>query len=317
MKPSILLSFLFLFHGLTAQNRDSTRLSDVHNTRTGKHVLIAGTHVYLKAPKGYLPTQSFIGLEKTKGTGISVSDLPNNFFASTESFSKTELEKLGTKVLEFHSFQLNGYSAKMAFLDGKNNIREYSLIFGDSTFTCLLMGLFPQGDKEAEKEIQPALLSVVYDKNRQVDPLETAPFRVDEKQSVFKFARHKGSSYTFSLGGIRKEDYGKDAFMLFLPMAADSAKTLRTYSEETVVKMQQYGFSNFEIHRPSSENINGYPAYESEVSGSLRGEQSVTYLLVIQISKKQVILIEGIAKNEFENNLSEMKKLAHTIRSSE
>ncbi|HEV7231714.1 MAG TPA: hypothetical protein VGO45_10325, partial [Bacteroidia bacterium] len=73
--------------------------------------------------------------------------------------------------------------------------------------------------------------------------------------------------------------------------------------------------TDFEIRKPSSDNINGYPAYESEVSGTIRGEKSITYLLVIQLSKKQIVLVEGIAKNEFENNLSEMKKLAHTIRS--
>jgi hypothetical protein len=285
------------------------------NKLTGKYIIVPGTRVYVQVPKGYIQAGDFSGFQKNKKTGISVSDLPgSNYFETSETFSKKELERMGMKVQEFTEMSMDGFSAKFIQAEGANGICEYSIIMGDSSFSTVLIGLYACEDTLSGTELKNTLLSVVYDKSRKIDPFETVPFKVDERASVFKFAKHAGNSFTFSLGGVKRTDYGQEAFMLFMILPADSSKTLRTSSEETVVKLQQYGMLNFEIRNPDTSLVNGLPAYECEVTGYIRGEKSLTYLLVVQLNKNEIVLIEGIAKNEFGNNLSEMKKLSHTIQ---
>ena len=287
----------------------------IQNKRNEKYTSVAGTRVYLKVPKDYIASSVFTGIQKNSKTGVSVSDLPGgNYYSTSESFSKTELERLGMKVMEFRELKMNGYPAKYIHASGSNNISEYSIVFGDSTFSTILIGLYPDEDSLSGLEVRDIILTSAYERDRIIDPFETANFKVDEKKSVFKFAKHANGTYTFSLGGVKRTDYGREAFMLFMPVPEDTSKSLRTFSEETVVQMQRYGLVDFEIRNPSSASVNGYPAYECEVAGYLKGEKSFTYILVVKLRAGQLVLIEGIAKNEIENNLAEMKKLSHTIR---
>jgi hypothetical protein len=310
MKPFLTLCLILSVSVLYSQDKI------VHqNKLTGKYTVVPGTRVYFQVPKGYSPAIDFSGVQKNKKTGISVSDLPGgNYFETSETFSKQGLERMGMKVKEFTEMTLDGFPAKFIQAEGANGLCEYSIIMGDSSFSTVLIGLYSCTDTLSGKEIKNMLLTVVYDKNRRIDPFETAPFKVDEHSSVFKFAKHAGDSFTFSLGGVKRTDYGQESFMLFIILPTDSTKTLRTYSEETVVKLQQYGLLNFEIRNPVAAPCNGLQAYECEVIGYIRGEKSLTYLFVVQLNKNQIVLIEGIAKNEFENNLAEMKKLSYTLQ---
>ena len=312
---SYLLSLCLLLSGCLCYAQVGAGKTVRQNKLTNKYSIVPGTRVYLAVPNGYTPATDFNGFQKNKKTGISVSDLPGgNYFETSETFTKKELERMGLKVQDFTEMTLDGYSAKFIHAEGANGICEYSLVMGDSSFSTVLIGLYTAADTLSGNEIKNALLTVVYDRNRKIDPFETAPFKVDEHKSVFKFAKHAGDSFTFSLGGVRRTDYGQEAFMLFMILPSDSTKTLRTVAEETVVKMQQYGLLNFEIRNAVSQPVNGLQVYECEVTGYIHGEKSLTYLLAARISKNQIVLVEGISKNEFENNLAEMKKLSHTLQ---
>jgi hypothetical protein len=308
--------YIILLVSLTAsaQTSNDKIRPEITNSKTSKHINIPGTRVYIIPPANFNVAGTFIGLQKGDNAMFNIYDLVGgNFYSNTATFSKAEFEQKGVKVFDYRDIKVNGYPAKYIFMQGDDATRTYGLIFGDTTFSTMILAVCPVADETTSKEIINALNTIWYDKSKKIDPFETANFSLDDKVSKFKFAQYNANIYIYSIDGVQnKED--KDApVILVSQFPKDNTTTVKNIADMMISKMQQYGLTDPEIKNPSTQKINGYDCYETEVYGQMLGKNSLLYYCVVAKGDK-VIVVQGIAKRDIENNLQEFKKLTGTIK---
>lgn len=309
---------LFLFILAISCKIDSSHLKEsgvIINDITDKHILIPGTHVYMIPPSSFVPANNFTGFKKLNdNSGIQVYDLTNgNFYKNAADFNRETLETKGTEVFEYQDFHINGFQAKYINMRGNPDLGSHCLTFGDSTFSVMIIGACPIHDKKSNDEIKQALYSVVYDENLVIDPLTSAPFSLDDNTSIFKFATTSANIYFYSVDGIAKDNYGNESIMTVsvLPKTGQLSPTLAI--DLALNSLIQYGLSEAKTHRNETEKLRKIEIFEREVYGKIKGNQALIYYLATEKDDK-ILLINGISYSDFEKDLAEFKKAAHSAR---
>lgn len=311
-----ILYSLFGLLSLTACGQTTTNKInvDIRNTKTSKHINIPGTRLYIIPPPNFNLSSGFIGLQKGEYSMVNIYDLVGgNINTNAATFNKVEFEKKGAKVFDFQEIKVNGYSAKFIHVQGDATAKAYELVFGDTTFTTMVMAVYPISDEKTGNDILNSLNTIYYDKNKKINPFETANFLLDDKNSKFKFFHYNANLYIYTIDG-KEDKENKDApVVLVLQSPMDKNMTAKSLAEMMIAKIKQYGLTNPEIKNSSSEKINGYETYLAEVYGQMNGKNSLIYYCVLAKDNKAII-IQGIAKNEIEDNIEEFKRMANAIK---
>ncbi|MBO9205137.1 MULTISPECIES: hypothetical protein [Niastella] len=288
--------------------------TNIQNTKTTKHVNIPGTRLYMVPPANYTVSQTPAGLRKGETAGITVTDLVNgNYYTNAASFNKAGFVQRGIKTFEFQEIKVNGYPAKYVSLQGDANARMYWLVFGDSSFSTMVMGVYPVGDLTSGKEILSALNTIYYDKNEKIDPFAAAAFSLDDSQSKFKFFQFSTNMYVYTVGGMDNKNDPDAPFLVLTQMPIEKGMNAKNVGDMMLSKLEGYGLTHTQIKNASSERINGYDAYEAEVHGQMHDKNSIMYQCVIA-NGDNVISMQGVAKDNFDKNIADFKSLAHTIK---
>lgn len=313
MKRSILFFFVVLLVGACGETKPEIDPNDLKNPKTDKHVRVPGTRLYLVSPLGftYLPGGSV--LKRDDYTAIQVMDLPGgNFYSNAATFNKEAFVKQGATVFEYRELKINGYPAKFIGMQSTGT-KGYSLVFGDSSFSTMVMAMYPPGDTAAGRNIKTSLLSFYYDTAYVIDPFETALFKLEDQYSMFKFAKGASNMYVYTIGGIDNKDTPDDPFMSATMMPVDATVTPESVFQEMLRGLARNGFVQTTAKNGFSGKTNGNTSYEGEVYGKMGETDCVVYLLVVSNDKCAVVL-QGIAKSDYEMNVVEFKKLSHTIK---
>jgi hypothetical protein len=287
---------------------------DIDNVKTGQHINIPGTRLFIIPPPGFEIASSFTGLQKGDDIIIQVFDLiGGNFYTNAANINRETFESKGAIVFDYKELNVNGFPAKYSIIEGDQNTRSMNLVFGDTTFSVMIMALYHSIDDNAGAQIQKAIGSVYYDKNLETDPLATASFVIDETRSSFKFSQASAGVFMYSIGGIAKQSFNDEPFITIATLPKDPAANAKTISQMSLSSLEGYGFSDIELKNASTKKVNKQRAYEVEVYGKLQGQNILIYQLIVT-DRDKAILIQGIVKSDFDNNLREMKNLARTIR---
>lgn len=297
---------------------DSSHLKEsgaIINDITDKHILIPGTHVYMIPPSDFVSANNFTGFKKQNDdSGIQVYDLINgNFYKNARDFNRETLEAKGTEIFEYRDFHINGFQAKYVNMRGNPDLSSHCLVFGDSTFSVMIIAACPIHDKKSNAEIKQALYSVVYDKNLVIDLLASASFSLNENASKFKFATTSGNIYFYSTDGIVKDNYGNESIMTVSVLPKTEQLSPALAIDIALNNLMQYGLSEAKIHRNNSEKLRKIEIFEREVYGKIKGSQVLIYYLATEKDDK-ILLINGISYSDFEKDLAEFKKAAHSAR---
>jgi hypothetical protein len=186
-----------------------------------------------------------------------------------------------------------------------------ALVFGDSTFSVTLVGLYPDTDQVAGNLIRDAYASISYDKSRVISPFETAPFQLDTTASGFRFAEYNAPMFIYSRDGKEPDEGSPFLTVTAYPRKADIS--LQEISENLILKDMQHGLTEPNLKNISLDPVGGYEAYEVEIYCRLGQQNGVIYQFIAS-SKDNTIVIEGIASSAFDGNLKAFRKLAHTIK---
>lgn len=288
--------------------------ANIENSKTNKHINIPGTRLYIVPPPGFTVSQTPAGLKKGGTSMITVTELTDgNFYSNAASFNKAGFEQRGIKTFDYQEIKVNGYPAKYVSLQGDSSARMYWLVFGDSSFSTMVMGVYQANDEVTGKQILGALNTICYDKNKKIDAFEAAAFSLDDKQSKFKFFHYATNMYVYTIGGVDNKNDSDAPFLVITQMPIVKGMKAKNVGDMLLSKMQGYGLSNATIKNASQEKINGYDAYEAEVHGQMQNRNGMIYQCVIA-NGDNVITMQGIAKNDFDENLAAFKSLAHTIK---
>jgi hypothetical protein len=295
-------------------NSDSVKgMQDIKSSKTAEHINIPGTKLYIIPPPGFKVATSFIGLMKDNYTALSIYDLDGgNFYSNAATFSKEEFEKKGTKVFEYKELRVNNFPGKYIFMEGDQGTKAISMVFGDSTFSSMITAIYPTADTKTGDAIKEALQTIYYDKTLKVDPFAAAVFTLDDTRSRFKFAKSNAGLFMYSLDGANKNSYEKESFVTVLTVPWEEKMSVRDVSAMCLSKFEQYGLTDKDTKKASSDPVNGYTAFETEIFGKMNGQKSLIYQLVVTDNEKAII-IQAMIVSDFDATLEEVKKLSKTI----
>lgn len=283
------------------------------NKKTSKHINIPGTRLFIIPPKGFNVSKSMSGIEKGD-IGIQVIDLVGgDFNKNARTYSKEAFEAGGVKVYEYKELKVNEYPAKYAVVEGENNLKGINLVFGDTTFSTMVIAMFPASDNSVGAELKKALQTIYYDKDFTIDPLATAQFTLDENISKFKFAKAAANVLLYSIDGVDKESYDDEPMILVGTLPIDGSMTLRSVAERLISGLEKKGLVVSEIKNKASKVVDNTRMYEIDVHGSMKGQNVIMYVLVA-VDYEKVITFQGIIRYDFKENLNEVKKLASSLK---
>lgn len=312
MKQVIILIFAVLT--LTASGQ-AIKDKTINNIKTEKHVNIPGTRLYIVPPSNFKIASNFVGLLKDGSGIIHVYDTLIDNYSNYTTFSLEieEFKNKGAKVFDFKELTINGFPAKYLYFQGDSSYKGYILDFGDSTFSTMILAAFPTNDDETGKQIYDAIMSFTYDKDLKIDPFESASFKLDDKVSKFKFHKTAANLLIYSIGGVEDKSNKNAPNVIVNTIPFYVTMTPELISEMSIAYLEKYGLSEKKIKNKSTSKINGDRSYETEIYCKISGQKSLIYQLVV-INGDLALVIQGIAKSDFENNLIEFKKLSHTVR---
>jgi hypothetical protein len=313
MSKILILSF-FISLVASGQSYDTIH-STINNVKTDRHVNIPGTRLYIIPPPGFIVSKNYLGLQKGNNVIIIYDIVGGNFYSNAATFDRKGFEEKGLRVFNYKQIKVNGYPSKYLFMQGDITASAHSLAFGDSTFCTMIMASYISTDDKTGNDIVKALNSIYYDKNRRINPFETAYFALDDKGSRYKFFHYAANLYTYTIGGTdnSKGTGGQFPVVLVTQLPKPENSDARTLAKLMIAKAVEHGLTNPKIKTSSTEKVNGYDAYEAEVYAEMNGKKRLIYQLIV-LNGDQAVTIQGVANDNFDSNISEFKKLAHTVK---
>jgi len=301
------IKYTTIFLGLVLST--SIVAQDITNERTKKHVYVPGTHEWMVVPEGFELSTTFPGLQKGEHIFIQLYDI-NSGYNEAPELTK-EYEKDGAIIYDHSTLQFDGYPAQYLYLQNQPRMRSCILMFGDSTFSCMIMAGFPSDDESVLPTIRKAMESVYYDKTAKTDPLAYEPFSLDDAESVFKYAKTTDGRLLYSVGGRTRSSRPNEPVIIFSVINGDyKAPGLAIALKENLHKS---GFKLEEEKNIVDTTVNGAVAHQSELYGLLNGKQEMIYQLVI-IGREKALVVQGFAMNRTEEYLKAFKQLALTAK---
>lgn len=300
---------------LATYGQTAYKQTDITSTKTSKHINIPGTRLFIIPPSGFTISKDIKALMKDNNTGITVTDIEGDDFYSDTTFNEREFEKEGITASNYQEFKLNNFSAKYLELDAAGNGHFIAILFGDATFSTLVMGVNLSSDNKAEKDIQQALSTIYYDKNFKAKTPDI-PFTIDVSKSPFKFARTVSETIIYTVGGKIDEEDTESPMIIFTPISKIPAGTKASpedVSQKLITKIERDSTISTKARNMAHKRINDQPAYEVEIYTKSEGLVKLIYQVVI-LKDDKMLIIQAIASNDFETNLKTFKSLVQTIK---
>lgn len=310
----LLFSFLLLSLVSCAQKSKDTINPSIENSKTNKHVNIPGTRLYIVPPANFSIASSFVGLQKGETSTFNIFDLVGgNFNTNAAKFSREGFEREGIKVFDFKEISVNGFPAKFISMQGDMASRTFGLVFGDTTFSTMIMAVYPADDKVTGEDIVESLNTIWYDKDKKIDPFETARYTLDDQGSKFKFFQYNAGFHLYTIDGVEQKEDEDEAMLMVMQFPKEQTATVKSIAEMMIGKMGQYGLSNPRIEISPVQEVNGYDAYEAVAYGEIEGNKSLIYYCIVARGDIAIVM-QGIAKKDMETNLKEFRNLSSTIK---
>lgn len=282
--------------------------------KSDHQINIPGTKLYLTPTVEFKLSKKVIGLEKDANTLINVLDLADgNYYSNARNFTEENFTRRGVSVIEFDTLTISGYPAKMVHMTAGTGLNVHNLVFGDSTFSISIQGVYLSSDKATGEEVKSIMLGATYDKNLVIDPLANALFSIDDSASRLKFAGANANMFFYTVDGKESNDLSKGfPIMLVTTLPSDEFTTPQLVCEQMLNGLIQQGFENTETLSRSNAKINGYEAYELATKGNLDGNIS-THLVIFAVKGKDTqAVVQGMIQGEF-LNFDEFRALVKTI----
>jgi len=274
-------------------------------------VIVTGTRVSMPEPEGFTKSAQFAGYQKGETAMINVMDLNGgNFYSNAATFSKENFESKGVEVLEYEELTIGGFPAKFIKVIAEDQSHMMNAVFGDSTFSVMIMGAYLPEDEAAEETIRKSILSAGYNKDFEVDPFSNAFFSLDDSKSRLKYANAAAGMFMYSIDG--KDGNAPDQPMaLVLPLPKDVFTTAKSMAESMIIGLQGKGMTDIEYINESDDAINGYDAYEIWATG-IMGDANANILVQAIVKGENLLIIQGMqVKGEFDPEV--IRELSATV----
>lgn len=196
-----LVASLLLIPFLSAQ-----KLNDL-DSPSNDHLQIKGTQVFLIPPEGFSASSNFKGFQNPEDptSMIMLVEIPGPFSEISAGFNEEQLAANGMTLHKKESIEINAFEGLWINLDQAANGMTFSkhiLIYGDSSATTLINGVFVSDSINLGEGIRQSLLSLVVDPLTVADPRGTLDYTLDETGTDFQFLNVMGNAMLFNRDGL-------------------------------------------------------------------------------------------------------------------
>ena len=182
----------------------ATPLPSVTSSLSPGAVLLAGTHVALVPPDGFVESTTFVGFEHESGASIVVAELPASYAELVSGMTDARFEEQGITVTERREVTVDGRAATL--IEGTQAAQGLTfgkvlLLIGTDALTAFLTGNYLIDDGAIGDAIRAAELSVSFDPNRPVDPQAALDFTI-APVAPLKFAGALNNGGLYNTSGL-------------------------------------------------------------------------------------------------------------------
>ena len=320
MKYLTIFILTILFCSCESKAQSFVLADKIETTELDKKINIKGTRILIDKPDNYTYIDELKRFQKSSDNYFQFVEIPNQDYNQTAPnvINKIDqLESQGGKIRIKKEFKLGDYSAFFALAPQGNVSEQVILAFGDSSFSVLVMGVFPNDEKD-RKIITDLILSTYFDKNLKPNLDDNLFYEIDIKNSDFKLSTVNGTIGTYTLDGkqINGEDIFENSFIIgTLPNSSDF--NLKNYSDNLIYKHENNTFEEksikIEITSENEYKVGDDKIIKVDMNGKIQGKDLKIYQYIKQ-TPKGIIQLLGYDFTEKSNYISEYKNIADKIK---
>lgn len=291
--------------------------NSIVNNMTTNHVTVSGSKVSLIPPKGFTNAQNFGGFQQEENaSSIMVMEFPSPFLAISKGMNKEGLLSKGIILKSTEEYILNGKKAVLLTAEQNAYGQTFSKIvfmFGTEQETIMINGAFPKDLVELGSEIKSAILTTVYEENKETNPLEAVDFAVNTDGTSLIFAKSMSKTLLYNTDGMIPSK-SKNTTNLIIGKALSNVevKDTKLYAINRLKKMP---FDLVKIESTNTITIDAISGYEIIASAKDKdtGLEEKVYQVML-FSANSYYLFTGSTNNNYEKNINELKKVVRTFK---
>ncbi len=275
---------------------------------------IPGTKFQMIAPPGFQLAQSFSGFSNDSlRASIMVSDVPTSLKTIAAGFTKEKLQVSGLRLISRDSINVQNKPA--LFLEVSQKVGEIDylkkiLLFGDSTTTTIVNGIYPATAAHLGKPIQNALLSIEFNNKLDDDPMHAVNFTIDTIGSGLLLAKYQNGTLLFSKDGK-------------IPTTAPTLIVGSSFSAQNIADKKQFSIDRLKqlpggltaqiqsLIPVKQGNLEGFEIVASAKIYS--DKEDLLYQCLLFDKKGNYFMVVGLANIEMTKNLQVFRKMAESL----
>lgn len=251
MKYLTILFLSVIFYGCESSAQSFHLPDKVEITDLNKKINIKGTHILIDKSENYAYIDKLKRFQKSSDNYFQLIEIPNQNYNTTAPnvINKiNQLEKQGGKLRIKKEFKLGEYNAFFALAPQGISSEQVILAYGDNSFSVLVMGVFPNNEKE-RKEITDLILSSYYNKNLKPNLNDNLFYKVNLDNSDFKLSTANGTFGIYTINGkqIKDDDLFTNNFIIGTLPPSTNDFDLKVYSDNLIKKYKNNTFEEKRI----------------------------------------------------------------------
>jgi len=284
---------------------------------TDAHTHVTGTKVSLIPPADFTKAANFLGFQQTQsGSSIMVINVPGPFATIAAGFTKEGLLTQGVVASKIENMQLNTIPAIFVTAEQSaygNTYTKYILAFGTDKETMLINGIYPKDRSELDEGMKKALMSVVYEPNKKVNPFDVVDFNIDTTGTGIIFAKSVANSMVFNRDGKLPSE-SKDKANLIVAKAF-SKVTIINKKQFALDRIKQLPIEIVDVISTKPITIDGISGYEiiADSKDKKTGVKEKAYQVLL-FSDSIYYMLFASWEAEFDDNLILFQKLVKTFQ---
>ncbi len=302
------IKFLFIF----------ILLNSIVFAQNEKSVIVEGTKCRIIPPKKFTASAIFSGFEKADAAAsIMIVEMPTSYAQMVINFTPDVIKNQGMILVKTENLQIQNYNATLYYVTqllNNTNFNKQILMFGDSSFTELITGIYPASQKKLRRPIHKSMLSITYHKEQIVNGEFAAKFKVDISSSNFKYTSYLSGSLIYTLDGLMPtQTENKEVFIVGSGKQEVNIATREQYSIARL-KALPYGETTEveEIHPITLNNMEGYEVVAHGLNSQKKKQMYYEIILYAQDDLFYIML--GTTLGNFESDLNTFKTMAKTFQ---
>ena len=277
---------------------------------------IGKTRIYIENRNEYKFIPDLLRLQKNNNQYIQFVEIPNQDFSSTiqKMINKLkQIEAQGGKLKLEKEFKLGEYDAFIV-LAPQGNEEQIVCVFGDNTFSAMVMGIYPN-DNDIRKEVVDMVLTTDLKKDLNVNLDEQLNYNIKLNQTLYQLSSVNGNIGIYTIKGeqLTNEDWQKNHFLVsILPIPKNF--DLKQYSDNMITKLGQ---NYFKEKRIDIEIIDENKINQQNIEVEMKGKTINNEILLYQYMKLTsdgLIQFIGFAFENKEQQIKVFKEISKSIK---